>query len=235
MLLDGTRDPLYDGATHRWIVTSRGLLDSLAFVARIYNRTHRLGPPITADGRRLGPKELAANLFAQGKLGIDLDGSWLSSRWYPGNAVPWRQWQRVMGYARMPTEGGAPPAYVTLSGGWAYAISARSAHKNDSFALVKAFCTRDTLAALDQAIGSLAPRRDAGDNAAYNAAPLTAAFAALWQGATYRPVDPAYPAVSRLLGQAMDDVIVGETPAHAMTRFAAGVIGLVGRDRVERR
>ena len=38
-----------------------------------------------------------------------------------------------MGHAKMPAEFGQAPHYVTLSGGWAYSISSKSAHPDEAF------------------------------------------------------------------------------------------------------
>ena len=50
-----------------------------------------------------------SNPLPQGKLAIDLDGSWVSSDWAPaskGGVAPWPQWSKVMGVAAMPTQNG---------------------------------------------------------------------------------------------------------------------------------
>lgn len=86
MLLDGTTDRLYDERSRKWVVSSRGFRDSLAFVATVYDRARSLGPPAAIALSRLTSDEIGLRLIPEGKLGIDIDGSWLSSYWSTGGA-----------------------------------------------------------------------------------------------------------------------------------------------------
>jgi len=235
MLLAGTRDPLYDGAAGKWVVSGRGFLDSLAFAARVYDPRLLLGPLRAIAGDPTLPDRIEARLFPRDRLGIDIDGSWISSSWYPSGAHPWPHWQQVMGVAPMPTEFGQSPRDVTLAGGWAFAVGARSAHRTEAFALIRAFCDRDALAAYDRSVGNIAPRNDAAVNPAYGATPLRMSFTTLWLSARFRPGLPAYPRVSAAIVRAMASVTSGTTPADALRSYARAVTAIVGPRSVERR
>jgi multiple sugar transport system substrate-binding protein len=128
MLLYGTHDPLYDYKTSKWVTTSKGMKDALTFLQTVYNPKDLLGPTMDIALNPLVGNVVGDTLLPQGKLAIDLDGSWLPSFWYPTGAAPWPQWQSVMGFAKTPTQFGQAPGYITMSGGWAYSISAKSAH-----------------------------------------------------------------------------------------------------------
>ena len=70
-----------------------------------------------------------------GKLGIDLDGSWVSSTYLSSGPKPWPQYSKVLGVAPMPTENGQGPAHVSLSGGWLLSVGSHgtSAQKQMAF------------------------------------------------------------------------------------------------------
>src|SRR5438445_2686817 len=44
MLLYGTKDPLYNYSTQKWVASSKGFLDALNFVKQVYNPSNLLGP-----------------------------------------------------------------------------------------------------------------------------------------------------------------------------------------------
>jgi len=235
MLLAGTRDPLYDQTTGKWVVSGRGFLDSLAFAARVYDARQPLGPPRAVAVAPALPDRIESRLLPGDRLGIDIDGSWISSSWYPTGSHPWPHWQQVMGVAAMPTEFGGAPRSVTLAGGWAFAVGARSAHRAEAFALIRAFCDRDALAAYDRNVGNIAPRNDDAMNPAYGATPLRSLFTSLWLSARFRPGLPAYPRVSAAIVRAMVSVTSGTAPADALRSYARAVTGIVGRGNVESR
>ena len=46
--LYGTKDPLYDYATSKWVASSQGVLDSLKFLAQVYNPKEHAWPRLVA-------------------------------------------------------------------------------------------------------------------------------------------------------------------------------------------
>src|SRR5258707_8704484 len=172
MLLYGTKNPLYDYSTQKWVAPSPGLLDSLNFVRQVYNPSNLLGPTNDIALSTQAANTIAQQLIPQGKVAIDIDGSWVSSGWYPSGQAPWPQWQQTMGVAKMPTEFGQAPNYVTLSGGWAYAISSKSSHPDEAFQVLKAANSTDLLAFYDTTVGNITPRKDVASVPMYASAPL---------------------------------------------------------------
>src|SRR5260370_38403919 len=158
MLLYGTKNPLYDYSTQKWVAPSPGLLDSLNFVRQVYNPCSLLGPTNDIALSTQAANSIEQQLIPQGKVGIDIDGSWISSNWYSGGAAPWPQWQQTMGVAKMPTEFGQAPNNVTLSGGWGYSITARSAHPDQAFQVLKAASSPGLLASHDGQGGQVTTR-----------------------------------------------------------------------------
>src|SRR5579875_495238 len=135
MLLYGTGEQLYDHATNKWIAPGTGFTSALNFIKTVYGRG--LGP---SPQQELNPNiqnTVPEQWLPQGKLAIDLDGSWLPSTWIKGGTNPWPAWSSVLGWTAMPTENGQSPGSTTLSGGWALSVGADSSHKSMAMDLIE--------------------------------------------------------------------------------------------------
>ena len=180
MLLYGTKNPLYDYKTNKWDASSPGFLDSLKFVQTVYNpNSDLLGPTNDIALNPLAGNIIAQQLLPKDKLGIDLDGSWLPNNWYSTGASPWPQWQSVMGMAKMPTEFGQAPGYISMSGGWAYSISSKSAHPAQAFTVMQAANSLQNLALFDVLIGNIGVRKDEATVPSYAKVPMNPFFTSL--------------------------------------------------------
>jgi multiple sugar transport system substrate-binding protein len=233
MLLYGTKNPLYDYSTSKWIAPSPGLLDALNFVKQVYNPSNLLGPTNDISLSTTAGNTIEQQLMPQGKVGMDISGSWVSSSWYPGGPAPWPQWQQTMGEAKMPTEFGQAPNYVTLSGGWAYSLTAKSPHPAQAFTVLKAAFSTDLLATYDVAAGQVTPDQAIVNVAAYQNAPLSQFYTSLLSFAQFRPAFVAYPKISLQIDQAMQNVMQGQSPSQAMSTFAQQVTSIAGASNVE--
>jgi multiple sugar transport system substrate-binding protein len=233
MLLYGTKNPLYNYSTQKWVTPSPGLLDALNFVKQVYNPTKLLGPTNDIALSTQAANTVAQQLIPQGKLAIDIDGSWVSSEWYPSGQAPWPQWQQTMGVAKMPTEFGQAPNYVTLSGGWAYSITARSAHPAQAFQVLKTASSQDLLGNYDVQDGQVATRQDIVNLPAYHNAPLNPFYTSLVSFSQFRPAFTAYPKISVQIDTAMQHVMSGQSPSDAMNTFSQAVAGIAGTSNVE--
>ena len=233
MLLYGTKNPLYDYSTQKWVTPSPGLLDALNFVKQVYNPSSLLGPTNDIALSTQAANTIEQQLIPQGKVGIDIDGSWISSYWVPGGQAPWPQWQQTMGVAKMPTEFGQAPNYVTLSGGWAYSITARSAHPDQAFQVLKAASSQDLLGSYDVQDGQVTPRQDIVNLPAYHNAPLNPFYTSLVAFSQFRPAFTAYPKISLQIDNAMQQVMSGQSPSDVMSTFSQAVAGIAGASNVE--
>lgn len=233
MLLYGTKDQLYNYNDHKWIVSSKGLQDTLDFVKQVYNPSNLLGPTNDIALSTQAANTVAQQLLPKGKLGIDIDGSWLPGTWEKGGQAPWPQWQQTLGMAKMPTEFGDAPKYVTLSGGWAYSISTQSKHKDQAFQVLKMANGSDLLAGYDVSAAQIAPRQDIVNVSAYHNLPGNGFFTSLVSFTQFRPGFPAYPKISVQIDSAMQHVMQGQSSADAMASYAQTVKGIVGPDNTE--
>ena len=235
MLLYGTKDPLYDYKTNKWVESSHGFLDSLNFVQTVYNSKDLLGPTDDIALNGLAGNEVSQELLPKGKLAIDIDGSWVPSTWISSGAAPWPQWQSVMGMAKMPTEFGQAPGFVSMSGGWAYSISSKSPNKDAAWKVLQAANTADNLANFDVLVGNIGVRKDESTVAAYASVPMNPFFTSIVGFSQFRPGFPAYPKVSNQIDLAMENVMSGTSPKDAMSYYASAVQGIAGTANVETR
>ncbi|MGK5546817.1 extracellular solute-binding protein [Streptomyces sp. URMC 127] len=238
MLLYGTgKDPLYDPAAGKWVTSSRGFRDALEFVRTVF--AEKLGPdPADAlapnvDGR------VATDWLPSGKLAIDLDGSWLGKYWQPGGTKPWPQWTTLMGRAPFPTQHGAAPGAVSMSGGWAWSVSARSGKADLAWQVIETLQTTENATKWTVADGQIAVREDVAASSTYLASmPGVDFFTGLVPYTHYRPALPLYPQVSSAIRDAMEAVTTGDaTVVQAARRYdeeltaAAGAPGVTARER----
>jgi multiple sugar transport system substrate-binding protein len=236
MLLYGTNDPLYDYKTGKWIASSQGFLDSLKFVQAVYDPKNLLGPTNDIALNGLAGNIIQQQLLPKDKMGIDLDGSWVPNTWYPTGAAPWPQWQSVMGMAKMPTEFGQGSGYISMSGGWSYAISSKSTHPDEAFKVMQAANSQANLALFDVLDGQIAVRKDVVTVPAYAKVPMNAFFTSLVAYTQFRAGFPVYPQISNQIQQAMEVVMTQENnPTQAMAGFYAAVKGIAGPNNVEAR
>lgn len=213
MLLYGTdtggTDPLYDSAAKKWIAGGQGFKDALAFVETVYKE--KLGPDVETALDPNIQTIVRGDLLPNGKLGIDLDGSWLPQDWLKGSGHEWPQWSKELGLAPMPTQHGQAPGKVSMSGGWTWAIPAKAAHPDLAFDFIRTMQTKANAQKWYIANSGIAVRKDVAEDPAYTAAqPGIKFFTDLVASTHYRPAFPAYPKVSTAIQEAMEGVTTGD-------------------------
>jgi multiple sugar transport system substrate-binding protein len=233
MLLYGTQDKLYDKTSQKWISSSKGFTDALDFVKSVYQEG--LGPsPQQALDPNVG-SIVSGQWLPQGKLAIDLDGSWLPSTWIKGGPAPWPEWNTVMGTTMMPTQNGQPPGGTSMSGGWALSVTSKAQNPSLAFGLVSTALNKDNSLAYDIAAGQIPVRKDVAADPKYlSSNPTAAFFGKLVDITTFRPALPVYPRVSDQIQVAMESVMTGQaSPQQATSTYGDAVKGIVGPDKVQ--
>ncbi|MFD6491428.1 extracellular solute-binding protein [Streptomyces sp. NPDC059944] len=207
---DGTADPLYDTSSKKWVAGSQAFKDALTFVETVYKE--KLGPDV-ADA--LDPNfatSVRGDLLPGGKLGIDLDGSWLPQDWLKGSGHEWPEWSRKLGLAHMPTQHGQAPGKVSMSGGWTWSIPAKAGNPDLAFDFIKTMQTKANAQKWYIANSGIAVRKDVAADPAYTQAqPGIKFFTDLVASTHYRPAYPAYPKVSTAIQEAMESVTTGDS------------------------
>ncbi|MEU9172684.1 extracellular solute-binding protein [Streptomyces sp. NPDC048420] len=210
---DGRSDPLYDDTAKKWIAGSQGFKDALAFVETVYRE--KLGPDVSTALDPNIQTIVRGDLLPKGKLGINLDGSWLPQDWLEGSGHEWPEWSSKLGLAYMPTQHGQAPGKVSMSGGWAWAVPAKAANPDLAFEFVRTMQTKANAQKWYVANSGIAVRKDVADDPAYaKAQPGIEFFTDLVASTHYRPAYPAYPKVSTAIQEAMEGVTTGDTPVE---------------------
>ncbi|MFF0136037.1 extracellular solute-binding protein [Streptomyces sp. NPDC005227] len=207
---DGTADPLYDTSSKKWVAGSQPFKDALTFVETVYKE--KLGPDVTDALDPNFATSVRGDLLPGGKLGIDLDGSWLPQDWLKGSGHEWPEWSQKLGLAHMPTQHGQAPGKVSMSGGWTWSIPAKAGNPDLAFKFIKTMQTKANAQKWYIANSGIAVREDVAADPAYTQAqPGIKFFTDLVASTHYRPAYPAYPKVSTAIQEAMESVTTGDS------------------------
>jgi multiple sugar transport system substrate-binding protein len=233
MLLYGTQSRLYDPATRKWQAPSPGMSDVFRFYRTVYSE--RLGPSPSQALDAQWSNEVAAQELPQGRLAIDLDGSWLPQAWIPGGASPWPAWSSTLGTAYMPTEYGQAPGKVTLSGGWLLSLGASARNPAAAFNLVKLALNRQNSLYFYIRGTQLSVRDDVTSDPAYlQGNPTQKFWTDLVSVTQYRPAYQVYPQISNEIQAATEAVVSDQSsPSGAMDRLAGQIRQIAGSSNVE--
>ncbi|MEU7827763.1 MULTISPECIES: extracellular solute-binding protein [unclassified Nonomuraea] len=229
MLLYGTPGgTLYDDTQKKWVSSGKAFTDSLAFINTIYRED--LGPKkADAFNPKLGEK-IGLDWFPNGKIGIDLDGAWMSGSWRPTSTKPWPQWAEKMGWTAMPTQNGQAPGAVSMSGGWVMAMSSYAKDKKDAWDFIATATNKENTLVYSIGTGDLAPRKDVAADPKYSADnPSVKFWSDLASVTHYRPAYEVYPKVSAEVQKVMEAMTTGsKTPEAAAKEYADALPGVVG-------
>ncbi|UUU30823.1 extracellular solute-binding protein [Streptomyces sp. CA-210063] len=217
MLLYGTEDataadasdPLYDEKSKKWKAGTQGFKDALTFVETVYKE--KLGPEVSDALDPNISTRVRGELLPEGRLGINLDGSWLPQDWLPGSGHAWPDWSEKLGLAHMPTQNGQSPGKVSMSGGWTWAIPDKAGNPDLAFEFIETMQTKANAQKWYIANSGIAVRKDVAEDPAYaEAQPGIKFFTDLVPSTHYRPAYPAYPKVSTAIQEAMESVTTGD-------------------------
>ncbi|MCX4456892.1 extracellular solute-binding protein [Streptomyces sp. NBC_01340] len=207
---DATSDPLYDTASKKWIAGSQAFKDALTFVHTVYKE--KLGPDVSDALDPNFPTTVRGELMPEGKLGINLDGSWLPQDWLKGAGHEWPEWSQKLGLAYMPTQTGQAPGKVSMSGGWTWSIPAKASNPDLAFKFIETMQTKANAQKWYIANSGIAVRGDVASDPGYvKAQPGIKFFTDLVASTHYRPAYPAYPKVSTAIQEAMEGVTTGDS------------------------
>ncbi len=231
MLLYGTKNTLYDESSKKWVASSPGMTDSMNFLNTVFSE--KLGPsPQDALDPQYGTN-LINDLIPNGKVAIDLDGSWQTGTWKATGTKPWPQYSTVLGVAPMPTQNGEAPGETSMSGGWLLSVGSKSKNKDAAFDFISLALNKDNTKSYDIAASQITERNDVASDPEYTSSdPFTPFFTGLVKSTHFRPAFSAYPRVSDAIQQMMEAVMTSQSSVPAATQqFASIVQSVVGPDK----
>jgi multiple sugar transport system substrate-binding protein len=234
MLLYGTNNPLYDTKTNKWEMAGAGWQATLNFYKTIYSQGLSLSPQ-----EELGTNistTIAGQLMPQGKLAIDLDGSWMSGAyWGPKGAYPWPQWSKVIGETAMPTQNGQAGGEVSMSGGWLLSVGSHAPNRQMAFNFISVALDKANSLYFDVNGGQIAVRYDVAASPAYkNSNAAISTMSSFVPFTHFRPAYTAYPKLSDEIQLITGQVMTGQaTSAQGAASYNKYLIGLVGQKAVE--
>lgn len=226
---DGEGNTLYKDK--KWVTGSEQFRDSLQFVQDVYQGD--LGPtPQQALDTNIGTT-ITQTWLPEGKLAIDLDGSWQSGTWLETGTAPWAEWNDVMGQAPMPTQNGQAPGYNSMSGGWTLAVGSKSRNPQAAFDFISMFLDKEGSLKYDSENSQIAVRKDVAEDPEYTGAnPTFEFFSGLVENTHFRPATSDYSQISNAIQVAMESVMTGQqTPEEAAATYDDAVVGIVGEDK----
>ncbi|WP_329123003.1 extracellular solute-binding protein [Streptomyces sp. NBC_01465] len=232
MLLYGTgADPLYDTASSKWVAGGQGFKDSLSFVNTVFSE--KLGPQ---QSDALDPNvgtQVQTDWLPNGKLAIDIDGSWMGNQWLPTGGKPWPEWSTVLGQTAMPTQNGQAPGKVSMSGGWIYSIPAKSKNQDLAWKMIETLQTKQNAVKWTIQGAQIAVRKDVAADPDYlKSSPGVDFFTGLVQYTHYRPALPVYPQISTAIGEAMEAVTTGDAKPDAAAKTYDDSLKTIAGDAV---
>ncbi len=226
----GTKSPLYDQKTKKWVVRSPGLTQVLGLYVTMTKTGVLDIPPLLNPTPWVATKYQA---FPQGKLAVSTGGTWSwFFDWGPKGSGPIDNVFKTLGVWNYPTFSGG--TYVVGGTGWRWGISAKTKHPNEAWELVKWLAGPKFIAQNAVTIGAVSPRNDV------RVKPYTS-YPVLIGSEHQLPKARAFNAptgVTQII-QVVDDVTESiittkiTTDSDAADAFAKEATELLGKDKVE--
>jgi multiple sugar transport system substrate-binding protein len=236
MFLYGTNNPLYDTATNKWEQAGAGWQSALTTLKALYGQSLAASPQdaLNPNWNNTVPE----SYLPQGKLAIDLDGSWVSSDWASaskGGVAPWPAWSKTMGVAAMPTQNGQGAGKVSMSGGWLLSVGSHATNKQMAFNFIALALDYQNALFYDIGAGQIATRADVAAAPSYKLSNASiTAFSSFVPFTHFRPAYTAYPKLSNEIQVITGQVMTGQaTPAQGVATYNKYLISLVGSSKVE--
>ncbi len=125
--------------------------------------------------------------------------------------------------------------FVSISGGWAWAINPASPNIDLGWEFIQFLSTAENQAEINATMGNIITRADAATGTYAENEYLTAVSEAAMPVTTFRPALPEYVRVSSEVQLATERIITGEASAdEALEMFAQAVEEIVGAENVKR-
>lgn len=232
MFLYGTNNPLFDYSTGKWEMAGAGFTAALNAYKTFFSGG-LAETPQQAAGTNWGSQ--VPVLLSQGKLAMDLDGSWEASDWIKGGVDPWPQYSTVMGETGMPSENGQGAGHVSMSGGWLLSVGSHAPNKQMAFNFITTALDYQNSLFYDNGAGQIASREDVAATPSYKSAnAAVSTFSSFVPFTHFRPAFSDYPKLSNEIQLITGQVMTGQaTPAQGAASYNKYLVGVVGKAATE--
>jgi multiple sugar transport system substrate-binding protein len=230
MFLYGTGETMYDEENEQWNVNGEGILDSLTFIDEVMNQRN-LGPSLSIAINQNYGSVMLQDMLPAGEAGMVLDGSWNMANYVEGGIAEFENPEEELGFAMMPTQDGGGDGFMTMAGGWSWAIPTNSEHHEESWEAIKEMSTQEWQTHRAMTEGTLTVREDSAEEEEYINRPFVDTATEALNNAYFRPKHDLYPNISIFVQNAVEAVATGEmTPEEAAEQYRTEVIDLVGEE-----
>ena len=237
LLLAASSTPtMYDKATDKWVVDSKGLREVLGFY-RDASADHLLAPAsqiLDANAPNNGAQHIAAH-----ELGISFAGNYWPQMWNPTICTPcWTDPTNAVGLTPLPTSQGQAPGVGGSFGGWSLSIYSKTPHPDLAWSLIDIMQRKPNMLELDNYGGLVPPVPAYSTDVVYTGfakEPFQQGFAKLLPTEQSMPATQEFTVWSFALAQATETLVLKPaTPIDAVLEtMKSYVAGQLGDDRVE--
>jgi multiple sugar transport system substrate-binding protein len=227
----GTKSPIYDASSNKWVVKSQGLLQTFQFYESLYKDGLMPIQPLLNPSPWIIPKY---KMFPAGQLVVSVGGSW-SWRfdWGPQGAGPIANELQVLGTWNFPTQDGSGKPYVWAGTGFVYTIASNSQHPAEAFELIKFLTSPGPSADELYTVGSPAPRKDIKHTAPYSTLPYIVSTESDLSTGKYFAPHVGLDQWETAIASATEAIITGKANAQqALNLFAAACTKSLGSKNV---
>ena len=232
MLFRGAGGQLLDPADGKWVVESPAILDAFGFYETMFGEGYSAAEPF------MEPEPWVFYLqegLANGDVGMAVVVNVVWGLY--GEGGPWAIDGRdeVLAWTPMPArEPGAGINgldFVSMGGGWGWAMSSDSDQADLAWEFIRFMTSADSIATYTASVGGIPTRLDAAVDDDH----VAAITDQVMPYQSFRPLSADYNRVSEQIQIATERIMLGEaTAAEAMALFAEAVEGIVGADNVKR-
>lgn len=234
VLYAGTGSKLYDYDANQWVVDHAALKDVLGFVDQAWNQDGLCSIELGSNSD--GGAIITNDLLPNGKIGMVFT---IGSTIKTGLANAGDLWgpkleDGTIKYCNVPSKDSAD--YVTMCGGWTWAIPANSKNKDAAWEFMKYLFTVESQATLSAGY-SLPTRDDVWEHEIWTSQPygeMFEGFRETMDFARFRDSVEGYDTATALFASAIENVAFGlMSVEEAIENFETEMVGGMGADRVQ--
>lgn len=236
VLLDGTKDRLYNTTTKKWETGGPGFNQVFQFLQTLHSKGLEEGPSYWSNPN--AGNVVDQQLMPAQKVGIVLDGSWVSTEWLPGGPHPWPQGFTSYNVAQPPTVNGAPPGVTDQSGGWTLAVPTKSPHPRLALKFIETATSPSLLEHYDGVTGQLPVETNVAHSPVFKGLiksdPLFVKAVSYVKHTHYRPGFGPYNQISADIAALTGKISLGQiTAKQAEQQYAKDVTKAAGAGHVQ--